>query len=565
MKKTLLLLLQLSVAAFAQWSNGYTYKANYVVNNGQVSGTLNNFTVVVAGTVSDFKTVASGGKIQQTCTQTLYGLTVPADLIFTSDSAGTSLLTWQFDTYNASTGAYSAHVLMPAVAVGSVLYAWYGKTGVSTCQGGSAAAAWDGNTVSALATPNGTTLNTSDYLGNSVSADTGGVSAAAGLNSGMASFAGSSTSDLRVAGMGQRTWPYTVCAFPIWTTSSSGGTHEDYVVSDFDSSGSKASVSLRRKKTGDGGMFDMTIHTTGSGGNYFSATGTTAINSGVLHQVCGVVTNTNMTLYVDGAPEGAGATLTGAALDNGGSTFLAIGNAGLFTNWGGWNGRIAEINVSNTNRSASWISARYNNVSSPAAFWAVTTTQTNSPGSFTVSPAVIPSGHTGNLTLTLAGTYTAWTGSTVLTLSGVANVTKVSQNVISPTSATVVVTTGAGTGTLTVQETVTGVASSSVSVAAPSFSISPLAGNLNSIQTVTLTGGNTVWTQESAGFLTLSGGSGASLGTPVFSSDTAGTVSLTVGTSVGTLTLTDTSTGKTATFAAGGGTGSGTCAVVWGR
>jgi len=45
-----------------------------------------------------------------------------------------------------------------------------------------------------------------------------------------------------------------------------------------------------------------------------------------------------------------------------------------------------------------------------------------------ISPAIIPSNHSGNITLTLSGTGTSWVqGTTNFTISGVSNVTKISQ------------------------------------------------------------------------------------------------------------------------------------------
>src|SRR5690349_15450821 len=193
----------------AQWGNGYTYKATYTINSGQITGTQSNFTVVVAGTVGDFKTTANGGRIQHTCTQGLYALTVPADLIFTSDSGGATVLGWQFDTYDATTGAYSAHVLMPSAAVGTVLYAWYGKSSVSTCQGGIASASWDANTKVAVILPNQTgSVGMGEYFGASLTNH--GATATTGLNSGMASLASASSAWIDLGNVGDIAGPITV-------------------------------------------------------------------------------------------------------------------------------------------------------------------------------------------------------------------------------------------------------------------------------------------------------------------------------------------------------------------
>jgi hypothetical protein len=571
MRKLALLSILFSGVGFAQWSNGYTYKATFVVQPGKVTGTQANFTAVVAGTATGLKTVANSGHVQNTCTQTLYGLTVPADLIFTSDSAGTTLLKWQFDTYNASSGAYSAHVLMTSIdtSANNTLYMWYGKSSATTCQGGIASAAWDANTQSALVLPNGTTLNTSDYLGNTVTTDSGGVAAGSGLNSGAAVFnnssASSPTSDLQIAGRGRRSKPLTAC---IWEkTTSSGGSFDYMAFGDHDSSGNYSSIEMRVLHT------NSHAHTTVYDTTWVGVDSAVAVNNGAWHQVCQVATSTGgangagqLMVYVDGAASGTPGDLHSAALSSAGATYAAVGRPGGYVspNYDGWNGSLAEFTLDNTARSSNWIAARYNNVSSPPTFWLGTfdLTSGGGGGTFSIAPAVIPNGHAGNITLTLAGSGTSWGGTTVVTASGVANVSCGAVTVTSTTAATVACTTGAGTGTLTLTESVTGTATAQTAVSVPSLSLNLTRGTLNSVQTLTLTGSNTVWSQETAaGLFTVSGGTGASIGTPTITTNTAGTVALTVGTAAGTLTITDASTGKTATFAAGA-SGGGTCAVV---
>lgn len=171
-------------------------------------------------------------------------------------------------------------------------------------------------------------------------------------------------------------------------------------------------------------------------------------------------------------------------------------------------------------------------------------------GSFTVSPTAIPKNHAGNITLTLAGTSTTWAGGgSEFSLSGVTGVTKVSENVTSATAATVVVTTGSGTGTLSLTDLDSIVGTTTVATA--TLTISPTSGLTGTTPTLTLTGTNTVWTQETAaGLFSVSGGTGASIGTPTITTNIAGTVVLTVGSGGGTLTVTDNSTGATATFTA---------------
>ena len=70
------------------WSNGYTYKAVFTFNVRQAV-TLTAFPNLIFGTYPVLADVAHGGCITSTVTPN--GQTVPADLIFTSDAAGTTL------------------------------------------------------------------------------------------------------------------------------------------------------------------------------------------------------------------------------------------------------------------------------------------------------------------------------------------------------------------------------------------------------------------------------------------------------------------------------------------
>lgn len=189
------------------------------------------------------------------------------------------------------------------------------------------------------------------------------------------------------------------------------------------------------------------------------------------------------------------------------------------------------------------------------------------------TPAAIPIRYT--ITITLSGAGTLWDGTTVFLLSGVSGVTKISQNVTGPLSATVTLETGDSTGTLTITESVTGSYSVDVSVqneieglnvgtltiTAPGsisadvtvdtalISVSPVSGLLGTTPTLTITGTNTVWTQETPGtLLSITGGSGAALGTPTVNSDTEIVVTLSGGSGTGTLTIEDNSTEATDTF-----------------
>lgn len=118
------------------YANGYTYQTQFTVAAGKITGTVTSLGYVISQTWLPWRTTGNGGEVQNTVTQTVgnRALTVPADLIFTSDSAGTMLLSWEWETYNASTGAVNVWIGIPSAAVGTVVYAWYGQATVTTLQ-----------------------------------------------------------------------------------------------------------------------------------------------------------------------------------------------------------------------------------------------------------------------------------------------------------------------------------------------------------------------------------------------------------------------------------------------
>jgi Bacterial Ig-like domain len=186
-------------------------------------------------------------------------------------------------------------------------------------------------------------------------------------------------------------------------------------------------------------------------------------------------------------------------------------------------------------------------------------TASGSPITFTVpgisvSPTAIPANHAGNITLTVTGVGSAFTsgtpGSPSFTLSGVAGVTKVSQTVTSSTSATIVVTTGSGTGTLTISD---GIVSATLAVNATTFTLSPATGIFGHTGgTITATGSaGSNWTHETAGTLfSAPGTNGDSISSITVVNDTTATFTLNPGTTpAGNLVVTATPTGAAQNFA----------------
>src|SRR5208282_3707258 len=162
------------------------------------------------------------------------------------------------------------------------------------------------------------------------------------------------------------------------------------------------------------------------------------------------------------------------------------------------------------------------------------------------SPNVIPSRHTGTLTVNLTGLGTLWSGMP-FTASGVTGAALMSQVVHNNTSATLGITTGSGTGILSIFDgTNTGLITINL---ASIQSVNPPASGESASTLVTITAINTLWLSENPSTLfSVSGVSGVSVSGVSVTNNTNATFTLTSSISTGTVTITDNSTMSTSSF-----------------
>lgn len=175
----------------------YAFKSTLTVDHTQCgSSSSTSFPVLLLGTFAgvagapDLRVTGSGGTIQNTVS--FNGQTVPADLKFTSDAAGTTLLNWEVAQYTATTGAIEVHIQITiSNTVDTNIYMFFGDTTVTTYQGGSVGAAWDANFKNVYHLADGTTLSLLDSTSNAATfTNTGTTPATTGQIDGAASFNG---------------------------------------------------------------------------------------------------------------------------------------------------------------------------------------------------------------------------------------------------------------------------------------------------------------------------------------------------------------------------------------
>src|SRR5216684_1564246 len=124
--------------AQSSWSNGYVFRRAITIDHTKVPNTdQTNFPVLISGTYSYLATASNGGDVTSSSGY---------DIVFTSDSAGTTVLPFEQESYSPSTGAvnYWVNVASLSHVTDTVVYIFYGNGSVTTDQSNKAAV-WDAN------------------------------------------------------------------------------------------------------------------------------------------------------------------------------------------------------------------------------------------------------------------------------------------------------------------------------------------------------------------------------------------------------------------------------------
>src|SRR5206468_3593643 len=118
-----------------------------------------NFPLVFMGTYSYLATTGNGGGVTNASGY---------DIVFTTNTSGSTILNHEIETYNGTTGAVNMWVQIPTLShtTDTVFYVCYGNSAVTTSQE-HATAVWDSNYKGVWHLPNGTTLTANDSTSNS--------------------------------------------------------------------------------------------------------------------------------------------------------------------------------------------------------------------------------------------------------------------------------------------------------------------------------------------------------------------------------------------------------------
>jgi len=353
MKQLYTAVILLLLVTTAQSQNKY-YRAFVVDHNKVPNTTQTNFPVLISGTYPFLKTVANGGKVSNSNGY---------DILFTTDSTGTTKLNWEVERYNPATGELVAWVkanLSPATD--TRIYIQYGDPAISTFQG-NISATWNSSYAAVYHLKNGTTLSAADATSNANNGTIVGATATSGQIEGAASLSGAP--QYINAGNGASIGLTGNMTIEAWVNPT------DY--SNYSGIAGKTSGTYGFPKPFD---FYLTQNTgipqlyrgNGTMGNYSNVAGTAAPATGVWSHIVVTISGNTVTHYLNGVVNGSG-TLSAAGAGANGTESLFIGSRNDFATR--FKGKMDEVRLLNAALSADWVRTSYNNQSSPSTFYTI--------------------------------------------------------------------------------------------------------------------------------------------------------------------------------------------------
>jgi len=437
----------------------YSFKRTFTVDHTKVGASDQTaFPTLICGTITAFKTAANSGHIQNTVS--FNGVTVPADICFYSDSGLTTAIPFEISSYSASTGAIVIWVKRDLSHTSdTAIYCGYDDSGVTTYQGGSVGDAWDSNYVAVYHLGDGTTLSLKDSTANGRNLTNTGthVTAGSGPTSplGGAVFNGSNTDLVTSAFTLGETTALTVA---LWYKNASNSVSGMYV--------EKSNVNSSWALFQESGSIKLR-----GGGTSSDVASLTFPTVATWHALVATISgSTSGKIYTDGSANGS------ATVDTLGDTSTAL-HLGNYDNSGYFfNGSLSCIRISKTARSADWITATYNNQSSPSSFYTDSGESSNGGGStYSSSISVGPTAAVSTgAAATFAGNSASLAATPALSDSGATKIpvsnTLAATSGISDSGGTVIPVSSSIAGTATSTATPGLVIPSSISLAAtPAF------------------------------------------------------------------------------------------------
>jgi hypothetical protein len=362
---------QLKEQTSSWYNSSWKYRKKITIDHTKVSADQTNFPVLISTTDSSWKDTSNSGHA---------GQSDGGDFVITS-SDGTTKLSHEIETYDNTSGQLIAWVKVPTLSssADTELYIYYGNDSVSNQW--DAANVWDSNFKGVWHLPNGTTLSATDSTAvNNGTAS--GTAATAGQVDGAASYSNfgdnisvGTDSSLNITGS------ITISAW-IYPTSLSSGNNRPRMFNKGSGTGYFFGIDNANTTAGLG----FGINAGGVGTEYAAAGNVITLNA-FQHVVATYNGSGQTAFYVNGSAVSADVGAISGNITSNSST-ARIGNRDDLTRQ--FTGKIDEMRISNTVRSASWVATEYNNQSSPPSFYSIGSEATKYD---TATPTIIPANY----------------------------------------------------------------------------------------------------------------------------------------------------------------------------
>lgn len=320
--------------------SGYSYYKQARINSSQVPGNLNNFPILFKKTADVFKTVANGGLVENPNGY---------DIMFT-DTNGNPL-NFQLESYNPSTGEVIAWVNVPSVSASSNtnIRVYFGNPNINTDP--STTATWDNNYAMVQHLSNGFsdgTNNNNDGTNNGSSDIAGQIARARDFNGSNDYIEVARDNSLEPTDLTLSMWVYGNDFSNTPDMVTNGNNQEAY--SSWIESNGRVTFSLL------------------SGWGWFTfqnqITSNSALNTNEWNYLSFIKQRNTVQVYINGTLDNQ-QNIWGNISYNNQPLYISALSA---PNFSPFDGRIDEVRLSNTNRSADWIRAEYNSQKDPDTF-----------------------------------------------------------------------------------------------------------------------------------------------------------------------------------------------------
>ena len=343
------------------WNSDWNYRRLITINSAQIPGDLTNYPMLVSFTDSNLinKTQSDGG-----------------DIIFIEENG--NRLDHEIEKFDSTTGELVAWVRIPQLEgdYDTTLYMYYGNQTVDNQQ--RPEDVWDDGFAMVQhlkedptggATPDGNP-EAFDSTDNNNNGNTNGSMTSADFYNGKIgksyNFDGSDDYVRIVDSSSLK--PSTAISISAWVNVDATADWGKIISKDYYGTGSWSSpyvtYALSSSYSSDGRPYlDVTV-----GGQNYKQIATSSLNPGTWYYVVGTWDGSNMRIYINGQAENGTTALAGQIGSYPATSDIAIGSRSPYASGERQDGKLDEVRISNSARSANWITTEYNNQNSPSTF-----------------------------------------------------------------------------------------------------------------------------------------------------------------------------------------------------